>query len=148
MSKEIVELCLSYSHQNDYPLMIIASRNQVDYDSGYAMNTKELSDLVFNSEYYDRDRILLCRDHCGPYFSDADKNLDLETVIERCMNTIKADVDAKFYLIHIDVSRVETDKQRAVAEKLFSYAMALNPKIMFEFGTEDNTGNTTETLNM
>lgn len=148
MSKEIVELCLNYSHLYDYPLMIIASRNQSDYDSGYAMNTKELSKLVFNHEHYDPNRVLLCRDHCGPYFSDMDSGLELEAALERCMKTIKSDIDANFDLIHIDVSRVESGKQQYVAEKLFSYAMELNPNIMFEFGTEDNTGNTAETLNM
>jgi len=148
MSKEIVELCLNYSHSHDHPLMIIASRNQADYDSGYAMNTKELSELVFNHEHYNPNRVLLCRDHCGPYFSDMDNGLELEAALVRCLNTIKADIDANFDLIHVDVSRVEPNKQQYVAEKLFSYAMELNPNIMFEFGTEDNTGNTTETLNM
>lgn len=148
MSKEIVELCLTYSHMHDYPIMIIASRNQADYDSGYAMNTKKLAELVFNHEHYDQNRILLCRDHCGPYFSDIDKNLELEVALDRCIKTIEMDIQTNFDLIHIDVSRIESSKQQQAAEYMFSRAMELNPNIMFEFGTEDNTGNTVETLNM
>ena len=40
MSKDIVNLCLEYSKIHDYPIMLIASRNQVDFDSGYAFTTE------------------------------------------------------------------------------------------------------------
>jgi hypothetical protein len=32
MSKDIVDILCKHSVENNYPLMIIASRNQVDYD--------------------------------------------------------------------------------------------------------------------
>lgn len=140
MSKDIVNLCLEYSKVYDYPIMLIASRNQVDYDSGYAFTTKEFVNFVKNNINYDSKRVLICRDHCGPYFSDDDKSLTLDAAVERCLQTIKTDIDSGFDLIHVDVGRVPDNEFREqIASKLFDYALSLNPDIMFEFGSEDNT---------
>jgi hypothetical protein len=140
MSPDIVELCLEYSKLHDFPMMIIASRNQVDAYSGYAFTTPGLVSFVTNSDHYDADRVLICRDHCGPYFSDADKDLKLHKAIDRCLETVRADVSAGFDLIHIDVSRVEDGEQEKTARTLIDYALDLRPNILFEFGSEDNTG--------
>jgi hypothetical protein len=139
MSKDIVNLCLEYSKIHDYPIMLIASRNQVDFDSGYAFTTQEFSEYVKTNINYDSNRVLICRDHCGPYFSDDDKRLTLDYAVDRCLKTIETDIKSGFDLIHIDVSRVSQDMQQSVAIKLFDYALSLNPDIMFEFGSEDNT---------
>lgn len=136
MSKDIVKVLAAYTKNNNYPLMIIASRNQVDYDTGYVCTSAELSKSI--SEYRNSN-LLLCRDHCGPGFSDLDKGLSLETQIMRCKNTIQSDIAAGFDLIHIDVSRVVTD-QLKVAQELIEFALSLNPDIKLEFGSEDNTG--------
>jgi fructose/tagatose bisphosphate aldolase len=140
MSTEIVDLCLEYSAVNNYPIMIIASRNQIDSQSGYVMTNKELSDKVKSNTNYNPSRVLICRDHCGPYFSDADKNLSLDDALARCKQTILGDVEAGFDLIHIDVSRSPTNTQESITQSLFDYALNLNPNLMFEYGSEDNTG--------
>lgn len=140
MSKDVVDICLEYSAEHDYPIMFIASRNQVDFDSGYAFDTKSFVEYVKSNINYDHDRVLICRDHCGPYFSDSDKTLSLDDAVDRCLRTIDADVAAGFDLIHIDVSRIpDNTLQQTVAIKLFDHALSLNPNIMFEFGSEDNT---------
>ena len=146
MSPEIVTLCLEYSHIYSFPLMIIASRNQADYDSGYVCTTSQLSTLIKDSQYYDPERILLCRDHCGPYFSDLDSGLDLEAAMQRCIATIKSDCAAGFDLIHIDVSRIpKVELQKSSAIRLYQVAKECNPKIKFEFGSEQNEiGNVSE----
>lgn len=136
MSKDIVKVLAAYTKNNNYPLMIIASRNQVDFDTGYVCTSAELSELV---KEYRNSNLLLCRDHCGPGFSDRDRGLDLAAQIVRCKNTIQADIAAGFDLIHIDVSRVATD-QLTVAQELIEFALSLNPDIKLEFGSEDNTG--------
>ena len=136
MSREIVEVLANYTKNSNYPLMIIASRNQVDFDTGYVCTTAELGKLV---NHHRNDNLLLCRDHCGPGFSDLDRGLDLEMQIMRCKNTIQADIAAGFDLIHIDVSRVQSD-QLVVAKELIDFALSLNPNIKLEFGSEDNTG--------
>jgi len=136
MSREIIKILADYTKEQYYPLMIIASRNQVDFDSGYVCSTKELAQLLKD---YQRDNLLLCRDHCGPYFSDADRNLTLNEAVIRCKKTIQADIENGFDLIHIDVSRVQ-DNPLAVAQDLIEFTLGLKPDIMLEFGSEDNTG--------
>jgi len=138
MSNEIVELLLEYSHANNYPLMIIASRNQVDYNSGYVSTTAQLVKQIKAYPGYDSNRILICRDHCGPYFSDNDKNKSIDSAMQECFKTIEADISNDFDLIHIDVSRI-TDNQYIYAKQLIDYAISLRPDIMLEFGSEDNT---------
>lgn len=136
MSKEIIDILAKHTKENNYPLMIIASRNQVDYVTGYVCTTSELAEQV---KQYKNPNLLLCRDHCGPYFSDLDKGLTLEDAMDRCMKTISADIAAGFDLIHIDVSRIK-DNQLFYAKQLIEYALSLNPNIKLEFGSEDNTG--------
>lgn len=136
MSREIIEILAKHTKNNNYPLMIIASRNQVDYATGYVCTTAELAEQV---KQYNNPNLLLCRDHCGPYFSDLDRGLTIEDAINRCMKTISADIANDFDLIHIDVSRIK-DNQLHYAKQLIEYALSLNPDIMLEFGSEDNTG--------
>lgn len=130
MSHEIIKAIKAY----DKPLMVVASRNQVDYNSGYVCKTAELAE-----SFKSHKSILLCRDHCGPYFSDRDKKLTLSESLEECKKTIDSDILAGFSLIHVDVSRI-THHQLEYAEELIDFALSRNPDIMLEFGSEDNTG--------
>ena len=136
MSREIIDILARHTKENNYPLMIIASRNQVDYVTGYVCTTAELAEQV---KPFKNPNLLLCRDHCGPYFSDLDRGLSIEDAMDRCMKTISADIAAGFDLIHIDVSRIK-DNQLFYAKQLIEYALSLNPAIKLEFGSEDNTG--------
>lgn len=136
MSQDIIDILSLYSHDYQYPLMIIASRNQVDYINGYVCNTHELAKQV---NQYKTDNLLLCRDHCGPYFKDTDRHLTLEDAMTQCLKTISADVANGFDLIHIDVSRIKQN-QLQHATRLIEYTLNLNPEIMLEFGSENNTG--------
>lgn len=135
MSHLVTDVMARYASNQQRPLMIIASRNQVDADSGYVMTTKQLKEQVdpLRSDY-----LLLCRDHCGPYFLDAEKSLSLPIAIEATKKTIAADIEQGFDLIHIDTSRC--DDPYSVAETLIDFSLKLNPKIKFEFGTEENVG--------
>lgn len=134
MSHIIVDFLIDYAEKGK-PLMLIASRNQVDSDSGYVMTTSELRQkhwVKFSQN------VILCRDHCGPYFLDAEKNLSEEQAIEATKKTIANDIENDFKLIHIDTSRCQ-DPYRA-ADKLFEFALKQNPDIWFEFGSEENIG--------
>lgn len=133
MSHEINDCIDLYAEKE--PILVVASRNQVDYDSGYVCRTSELV-----RPFSMRSNILLCRDHCGPYFKDTDRILSVDEAIIECKKTIKADIEAGFDLIHIDVSRIDQDSQFFYAKELIEYALSLNPYILFEFGSEDNTG--------
>jgi hypothetical protein len=136
MSQDIIKILGSYTTQNNYPLMVIASRNQVDYNSGYVCNT---INLVESLKEFKNNNLLICRDHCGPYFADLDTGLTLEQALASCKKTIKTDIESGFDLIHIDVSRIK-DNQLYYAELLIEYALSLNTNLYLEFGSEDNTG--------
>jgi hypothetical protein len=135
MSREVIEILCNYSHNNKKPLMIIASRNQVDAESGYVMTTPQIREQLSTLP---TDYIWMCRDHCGPYFLDAEKNLSLRDSVEATKKTIAYDIEQGFNLIHIDTSRV--DDTYGIAEELFKFCLDLNPNIQFEFGTEENVG--------
>ena len=135
MSPEAIRAICTYTYDTQRPLMIIASRNQVDADSGYVMTTPALREMLntLPTEY-----VWVCRDHCGPYFLDTEKELSLKKAVEATKKTIAYDIEQGFDLIHIDTSRV--DDTYGVAEELFKFANKLNPKVRFEFGTEENVG--------
>lgn len=115
--------------------MIIASRNQVDAESGYVMTTPEIRKQL---KTLPTDYIWMCRDHCGPYFLDSEKKLSLRAAVEATKKTIAYDIEQGFDLIHIDTSRV--DDTYGIAKELFKFCLDLNPNIQFEFGTEENVG--------
>ena len=135
MSPEAIKAICNYTHDTKRPLMIIASRNQIDADSGYVMTTPELRKLL---DTLPTDYVWMCRDHCGPYFLDTEKGLSLKKAVEATKKTIAYDIEQGFDLIHIDTSRV--DDTYGIAEELFKFAVDLNPNVRFEFGTEENVG--------
>lgn len=135
MSPLIIDILAGYAVKHERPVMVIASRNQVDAASGYVMTTAELARQLEN---YPRTHIRLCRDHCGPYFLDSEKGLSLRQAINATKQTIATDIANGFDLIHIDTSRCEDPY--LVADELFNYALKLNPDVKFEFGTEENVG--------
>lgn len=135
MSREVIEIICNYSHRNKKPLMLIASRNQVDAESGYVMTTPEIREQLRSLP---TDYIWMCRDHCGPYFLDAEKDLSLRDAVEATKKTIAYDIAQGFDLIHIDTSRV--DDTYGIAKELFEFCLTLNPNVQFEFGTEENVG--------
>ena len=135
MSREAIRAICTYTNDTKRPLMIIASRNQIDADSGYVMTTPELRGLL---DTLPTDYVWVCRDHCGPYFLDSEKGLSLKKAVEATKKTIAYDIEQGFDLIHIDTSRV--DDTYGIAEELFKFAVDLNPNVRFEFGTEENVG--------
>lgn len=135
MSLMINEVLATYAKDHNKPLMIIASRNQIDSASGYVMTTPELSKQLNPLR---SDFLMLCRDHCGPYFLDIEKSLSLRDAIEATKKTIAGDIENGFDLIHIDTSRC--DNQYRIADELFEFSFKLNPNLKFEFGTEENIG--------
>lgn len=135
MSTEIIDILCNYSHNTQSPLMLIASRNQIDANSGYVMTTPKLATQLSSNN---TDYLLTCRDHCGPYFLDNEKTLSLSNAIKATKKTIAYDIEQGFDLIHIDTSRV--DDTYGIAEELIKFSLNLNPNIKFEFGTEENVG--------
>lgn len=135
MSDLITDILLDYARNKQQPLMIIASRNQVDADGGYVMTTRQLQEKHSRKFYPDT---LLCRDHCGPFFLDAERSLSESQALEATKYTIANDIENGFSLIHIDTSRC-SDPYKS-AEELVEFTLSLMPTVYLEFGTEENVG--------
>jgi len=138
MSREIIEAIFYSSQKNGKQLMMIASKNQIDYNGGYVggWNTKEFMGFVneMKKKYPEAD-VLICRDHCGPGFNGIN---DLEDTY----STIKEDVECGFDLIHIDFCNFKGSHEEMLLEskKAIEYCLKLNPQIKLEIGTDVNRG--------
>lgn len=138
MSTEIIESVFRYSHFYRTPLMIIASKNQIDHAGGYVnqWRTAEFMERVAEfRQTYPLSAVTVCRDHCGPGFNGVS---DLEDTYE----TIRADIGSGFDLIHIDFCRLKGGKERQLQEsrKAIEYCLSLNPAVRMEVGTDENRG--------
>ncbi len=137
MSPEIVEAVFRYASLKQVPLMLIASKNQIDWDKGYVMgwNTAEYGAFIakMRAKYVDA-KVYICRDHCGPGF----KNQDLADVYK----TIDADIAAGFDLIHIDFCHFQGTRLEMLDEsaKAIAYVLKQRPDMLIEVGTDENVG--------
>ena len=167
MSKNCVQATLELSKEDDYPVMFIASRNQVDADElggGYvngwnqftfAQAVKEVAEEInYDNLYY------LCRDHGGPWQRDKERNdhLPVEEAMELGKKSYVADIEAGFDLLMIDPTKdpfevgkvipLETVLERTVEliEFCENERKKRNlPEIGYEVGTEETNGGLTST---
>lgn len=167
MSKNCVQATLELSKDDDYPVMFIASRNQVDADElggGYVNGWNQFTfaeavEEVANEIGYD-NLYYLCRDHGGPWQRDKERNDHLPT--EKAMDLGKksyvADIEAGFDLLMIDPTKdpfevgkvipLDTVLERTVdlIEFCEQERKARNlPEIGYEVGTEETNGGLTST---
>lgn len=167
MSKNCVQATLELSKEDDYPVMFIASRNQVDADElggGYvngwnqwtfAQAVAEVStEIGYDNLYY------LCRDHGGPWQRDKERNdhLPIEQAMELGKKSYITDIEAGFDLLMIDPTKdpfevgkvipLATVLERTVdlIEFCEKERIARNlPEIGYEVGTEETNGGLTST---
>ncbi len=167
MSPMLLQGTLELSQEQDFPVMFIASRNQVDMDefgSGYvngwdqfrfAKAIKDMAEKIgYTGQYY------LCRDHGGPWQRDEERRAKLpeKEAMERGLKSYYADIDAGFDLLHIDPTKdpdyamgtvpMDTVLSRTVEliEKTEAYRKAKGkPPIGYEVGTEETNGGLTGT---
>lgn len=137
LSTEIIEAAFRYSHSHKKELMLIASKNQLDYVKGYVngWTTKDLRRFIEElKKRYSRSDIKLCRDHCGPGFNG-------KYDVRDTYRTIEEDVANGFDLIHIDFCHFREDageKLRA-SKKAIEYCLKLNSDIRLEVGDDGNS---------
>jgi tagatose-1,6-bisphosphate aldolase non-catalytic subunit AgaZ/GatZ len=157
MSKNCVEATIEIANEKKVPIMMIASRRQIDskdFGGGYVNNwdTRNFSKFVKKKDK--NNFITLCRDHGGPWQNDIEikKKLNISQAMRSAKKSYMADIDSDFKIIHIDTSLslkgVENDKKKAL-KRLFElykfcndYAKKKNKEIFFEIGTEEQSGTT------
>lgn len=143
MSPEIIEAVFAYSDSHQKPLMLIASKNQIDWDGGYVENwtTSQYRKFVDQLKAkYSNSRVYLCRDHLGPGF----KNDDLEDV----HRTVDDDIKNGFDLIHVDFCHLKGGYEEILeqSKKAIKYILGQKPTVLLEIGTDENAGEFRENL--
>nr|WP_019639653.1 class II D-tagatose-bisphosphate aldolase, non-catalytic subunit [Paenibacillus fonticola] len=167
MSKNCVQASLELSKEYDFPVMFIASRNQVDADElggGYVNGWNQFTfakavqdvakEINYDNFYY------MCRDHGGPWQRDKERSdhLPLEEAMALGKKSYVADIEAGFDLLMIDPTKdpfevgkvipLETVLERTVEliEFCENERKARNlPEIGYEVGTEETNGGLTST---
>ncbi len=154
MSKNCVDASIEIANENNIPIILIASRRQIDsqeFGGGYVNNwvTDEYAKYVRSKDK--KNNIILARDHGGPWQSEVEKknNLDLREAMTSAKSSFKSDIDAGFQMIHIDPS-IDIHQTPSISEVIdrvfelydfcYSYAKKNNKDIIFEIGTEEQTG--------
>lgn len=138
MSTETIEATFRYSNFHRKELMLISSKNQIDWNKGYVngWSTKEYMEFVKEMrKRYPQAKVAICRDHCGPGFNGND---DIKDVYK----TIDADIQSGFDLIHIDFCHFKGTKEEQfkASKKAIEYCKKLNKNIRIEVGTDENAG--------
>ena len=162
MSVNCVDASIEIANDNRIPLMLIASRRQIDsadFGGGYVNNwtTEEFSKYVIENDK--RGYVLLARDHGGPWQNtiEKEKKLSLRQAMESAKKSYEADIRSGFQIIHIDPSedifgRSTTDEILERVYELLDFcsdiANRTSNDIAFEIGTEEQSGgmNTSEEL--
>tara|TARA_Y100001933_G_C19006561_1_gene566905 strand:- start:385 stop:1551 length:1167 start_codon:yes stop_codon:yes gene_type:complete len=156
MSTNCVDATIELANDFDVPLMLIASRRQIDsehFNGGYVNNwtTKLFSEYVFERDK--KGKVFLARDHGGPWQSEIEQHesMSLRKAMESCKLSFKSDIDAGFQILHIDPS-IDIhghpskddilDRIFELYEYCWSYAQRTGKEIIFEIGTEEQSGST------
>ena len=140
---------------NDYkiPMFLICSRRQIDSQShggGYVNNwtTEELNSYLKSKK---NKYLILSRDHGGPWQNniEIEKKLNVKEAMKSAKESFDADIYNDFKVIHIDPSLNIDNKNnlsRAIDnifelyEHCFKFSNKNKKKIIFEIGTEEQTG--------
>jgi tagatose-1,6-bisphosphate aldolase non-catalytic subunit AgaZ/GatZ len=167
MSRTLLKASFELGKKKDFPLMFIASRNQVDskeLGGGYVCNWDQASfieaiqevskEVGFDGLYY------VCRDHGGPWQRDNERNahLDEEEAMRLGKQSYVEDLIQGFDLLHIDPTKdpyemgkvipLEVVLRRTVdlIEYCESERKRMNlPEVGYEVGTEETNGGLTST---
>ncbi|MEX1112064.1 MAG: hypothetical protein WEC84_01260 [Candidatus Andersenbacteria bacterium] len=140
MSREIIEAVYSYSHTRNTPLMLIASKNQIDYDRGYVFKTSDYRQYLDQMKrQYSGANVYICRDHCGPGHNSVFE-------LEDTYKTIEADIANGFDLIHVDFCFHSGPHKEILdqSKKAIQFIHSQAPRTMIEVGTDENTATNIE----
>ncbi len=166
MSENFLRASLEISKEKDFPLMYIASRNQVDsykFGGGYVFNSDQklfrekieaiCKEIDYDNVYY------LCRDHGGPWQRDKERadHLPEDEAMEIAKESYKEDILNGFDLLHIDPTK-DPDEMCKVVDidivfrrtvELIEYCeqvrkeYGIEKEIAYEVGTEETSGGLT-----
>ena len=156
MSKNCVDAVIGLANEHEAPVMLIASRRQIDaeaFGGGYVNNwsTERFADYVIDQDK--KGHVVLARDHGGPWQStfEVQQEFSLRRAMETAKESFRVDIESGFQVIHIDPSvdihgcpGIEEVLQRVfeLYEFCWSVAQRNSRDIIFEVGTEEQSGST------
>ena len=155
MSKTCVENVFKYSHKNNRPLFLIATRRQIEAEClgrGYVNNwtTEQFSKYILAlKKKYPKNVVYICRDHGGPWQGNNETSLNYKEALNRSLISFKTDILCNFDILHIDPSTHPKTKltYKTVVSRIkkillycHNFAEKCNKKIEFEVGTEETSG--------
>lgn len=164
MSRTLLTAALQLAGEKDFPLLLIASRNQVDsdeYGHGYVCGWDQdrfVADVSRVAEEVGFDGLVyLCRDHGGPWQRDEERAaaLPVEEAMAICKRSYIHDMESGFDLLHIDPTKdphiqgtvpLELVLERTIdiIDELEAYRREKGlPEIGYEAGTEETNGGLT-----
>lgn len=162
VSVNCVDAAIEISNQYQIPMMMIASRRQIDSEAhggGYVngWTTRQFSDYVKTKDQI--GNVILARDHGGPWQNplEVQRNDSIDKAMTSAKASYRADIDAGFNILHIDPSidihekpdlNIILDRVFELYEYCSIYAAEKNRQVLFEVGTEEQSGlvETTEDL--
>lgn len=161
MSELVIRATLELGRDEQFPVMFIASRNQVDskeLGGGYVMGWDQMAFAQAIRNIADQVKFdgmpYLCRDHGGPWQRDNEKNdkLSPKSAMEKAKISYLDDLKAGFNLLHIDPTKdphisggvpMNTVIERTIEliDYLEDQIQKLNLKpVSYEVGTEETAG--------
>ena len=160
MSVNTVDVTIKLANQYKAPLMLIASRRQIDSDSlggGYVNNwtTEEFSSYVKKNDL--NGNVILARDHGGPWQNELEKQNcnSLAEAMESAKRSYEVDIKSGFKVIHIDpsvgkdgpVSKSDSlDRALELYKHCWDFSREIGADIAFEIGTEEQQAGGVATL--
>lgn len=158
VSRTTADAALEIAYGRGTPIMLIASRRQIDARSlggGYVegWSTEQLADYVHRRDPL--GMVILCRDHGGPWQGrgESQETLCEAIAMERAKASFLVDIEAGFELLHIDSSRCITgptclSESLRLTGELSSYchfeALKRGKNVEFEIGLEEQVPGTAD----
>lgn len=165
MSRTLIKAVLELAKEKDFPIMLIASRNQVDSDEfghGYVCGWDQdrfVADVNEIKKQLGFDGLVyLCRDHGGPWQRDEERKakLPVDEAMDICKRSYRHDIESGFDLLHIDPTKdpefsmgtvpfdVVIDRTIDIIDDLEKFRQEKGlPEIGYEAGTEETNGGLT-----
>lgn len=154
MSKNCVDATIELAEENNVPIMLIASRRQVDsqqFGGGYVENWTSQQFASYVRENDPFGHIIIARDHGGPWQNELEisKKMNLFDAMKSAKDSFKADIDAGFQMLHIDpsVDIHSSPTASEILERVYelydfccTYAKSQGKELIFEIGTEEQSG--------
>ncbi len=156
MSKTCVDATIELAYEYDVPLVLIASRRQIeceDLGGGYVNNWTTQGFANYVRSHDPEHKVLLARDHGGPWQhpNEIVQCHDMGEAMSSAKLSFLRDIEAGFDILHLDPMVMDTSfsaeqKHALVLEAIFELyefcmeaAKRCGREIAFEIGTEEQS---------